>query len=140
MIRKFLLWFFTDAECPEAPKGGVCHNCGKAGLCLQEVPIHHWGPSITTWGLFEANGEKHRCPLAHQPSPPRKPKGIVCRCCGQDGFIWREVPSEHSERGYAWRLHKVSGEIHRCPVAPLPEHVDTKLADDDFLEELKKLR
>ena len=41
---------------------------------------------------------------------------LTCRCCGEPGLKWRKVEGK-------WRLAKPRGEVHRCPVHPLPEHV-----------------
>ncbi len=41
---------------------------------------------------------------------------VQCRCCSRDGLRW----GRHEGK---WRLFE-DGDLHRCPVNPLPEHRD----------------
>jgi hypothetical protein len=74
---------------------------------------------------------KQPVPEPQKPDPqPLKKPGITCRNCGQNGFVWKEVPDVvepyivecYGTTPLVWRLFKPDGEIHKCPIRPLPEH------------------
>ena len=81
-----------------------------ADMAIEETLTH---ADMVEAGRYEEAGYRSGHSSVPVVSPLHgPPRTKTCRCCGETGLIWME----HRDR---WRLGKLGGGLHDCPVNPL---------------------